>query len=212
VEGGSLQMTRSMADYFTALGGELRLGLKVDKVETRGNQAVGVHAGGAFIPADAVIVTADILGTGGRIFDPPLGDPWIGWIRRNAGLVVNTFFSLGLEVELPEGNEVTIFSVEPFEYAGKMIDELMVGNYTGFAGYAPPGCAALTVRIRSDSYDYWKQAKEDGCYEQKKEELYKTVLVRLEQQYPRIKGKVAVWDVATRPRACSPPAACPWPL
>jgi phytoene dehydrogenase-like protein len=197
VEGGSLKLIKNMADHFAGLGGELRCGLRADKVEIKGGKAVGITAGGEFIPADAVIVAADILGAGGRLFDPVLNEPWIKWIQKNAGLIVNTFLSLGLEVELPEVDEVTVFSVEPFEYAGKTIDGFMTSNYTGFDGYAPAGCTAFTARIRSDSYDYWKRAKEDGSYGQKKEDLYKIMLGRIEKQYPRVKGKIAVWDVAT---------------
>jgi phytoene dehydrogenase-like protein len=197
VEGGSLKMTNNMAKYLNELGGELRCGLKADRVDIQNGKARGIIAGGDLIPADAVIATPDIIGAGGGLFDPPLRAPWLTWIKTNASLVVNTFFSMGIEAEIPEIDEMTVFPVEPFEYAGVTVGELVVNNYSGVPGYAPEGCSALTIRIRTDSYDYWKQAKEDGSYGQKKDELFKTVLSRMEEQYPRMKGKTAVWDVAT---------------
>jgi phytoene dehydrogenase-like protein len=209
VEGGSLKMSQNMADYFQNLGGELRLKCKAEKVVVENGVAKGVLAGASggsalapavsqeCIPADAVIVAADILGSGARLFDPPLAYPWLSKMKRERALVVNTFFCFGVNAELPDIPEVCVFPVEPFEYAGSIIREIPLSNYYGFEGYAPPGCSALTARIRTDSYDYWKQAKADGTYQSKKEALFETVLERIEKQYPALKGKTAVRDVAT---------------
>jgi phytoene dehydrogenase-like protein len=51
--------------------------------------------------------------------------------------------------------------------------------------------------IMGDTYDYWKQAREQGCYDERKQTLFEQVLKALEEQLPVIRGKAAVWDVAT---------------
>jgi phytoene dehydrogenase-like protein len=48
-----------------------------------------------------------------------------------------------------------------------------------------------------DTYDYWKRARELGHYDERKQELFEHVRKSLEEQLPAIRGKVAVWDVAT---------------
>jgi phytoene dehydrogenase-like protein len=197
VEGGSLRMIENMAGYFTSLGGELRCGLKADKVIVKDHRVRGMFSGGEIFPADAVIVTADVLAAAGRLFDPPLDDPWIKVMKKRTVPVMNTFFCIGVEAELPEIPEVCAIPIEPFDYAGEEIKDLSLSNYGSYPGYAPPGCAALTARIRTDSYDYWKEMRKQGLYEKKKEELSALVLDRLEKVFPSLRGKAAILDTAT---------------
>jgi phytoene dehydrogenase-like protein len=70
-------------------------------------------------------------------------------------------------------------------------------NYSGLSDYAPPDCTAMTLILSGDSYDYWKRAKEQGAYEAYKAELFDKVRAALEDQLPQIRGKIAVWDMAT---------------
>jgi phytoene dehydrogenase-like protein len=49
----------------------------------------------------------------------------------------------------------------------------------------------------SDSYDFWKKAKEEGRYEKEKEKVAADVIAALTAQMPEIDGKVEVYDVAT---------------
>ncbi len=49
----------ALAENFRDLGGDLRLGARVDKIVTRNGAAAGVEAGGEFHPADWVISAAD---------------------------------------------------------------------------------------------------------------------------------------------------------
>jgi len=49
----------ALADNFRGLGGELKLGARVDKIVTRDRAAAGVEADGEFYPSDWVISAAD---------------------------------------------------------------------------------------------------------------------------------------------------------
>jgi phytoene dehydrogenase-like protein len=70
-------------------------------------------------------------------------------------------------------------------------------NYASFPGYAPEGCTAVTALIMGDSYDFWKKCRDNGTYEMEKEKLAENYIRLLSDKIPKIRGKVAVWDVAT---------------
>ncbi len=59
VKGGMQTWADALADNFRALGGELKLGSRVDKIVTKDGAAVGVESSGEFHPADWVISAAD---------------------------------------------------------------------------------------------------------------------------------------------------------
>ncbi|MDR2071674.1 MAG: NAD(P)/FAD-dependent oxidoreductase [Treponema sp.] len=199
IEGGSLAMVENMVKQFTALGGNIRYSSRVDRVLVSGGRTVGVSVPGGAIPADAVIVTADTLSAADTLFDKPLTEPWVKIMRRGTELTMNVFLCYGFEADLSELPDSTVFVLDkPFEYADKTIKTLGFRNYARYPGYAPPGCSAVTVTIsKGDTYGYWKNAKENGEYEKRKQELSDTVLDRLEAKYPALKGKAAVRDTAT---------------
>jgi phytoene dehydrogenase-like protein len=203
VEGGTVVMAQNMVKRFTDAGGVMRYNSRVERVVIEGGRAAGVSACAETIPADAVIVTADTLavlgdaGSGG-LFSPPLRDAWLEKMQKNPQLVINTFLCLGVETDLSALPTNIVFSLEkPFEFNGQKLEYLACRNYAAYPGYAPAGCSALTISISSDSYDYWMQARTQGLYAQRKEELFETVLEKLETHFPAINGKTRVHDIAT---------------
>ncbi|MDR1444612.1 MAG: NAD(P)/FAD-dependent oxidoreductase [Treponema sp.] len=199
LEGGSLVMAGNMEKRFTGLGGKIRYGSRVDQVLVSGGRATGVSVRGETISADAVIVTADTLAVADTLFDKPLSDPWVKAMRQGTELTMNAFLCYGFEADLSELPETAVFALDkPFDCAGMPIKSLGFHNYARYAGYAPAGCSAVTVTLSNgDTYAYWKRAKEKGEYEDRKRELSDTVLSRLEERYPMLKGKAAVRDTAT---------------
>jgi phytoene dehydrogenase-like protein len=59
VKKGFQMWADALAENFRGLGGELKLGARVDKIVTRNQSAAGVEAAGEFYPADWVISAAD---------------------------------------------------------------------------------------------------------------------------------------------------------
>jgi phytoene dehydrogenase-like protein len=201
VEGGTVNMVRNMVKRFTDSGGVIRYNARVKRVIVDRGRAGGVVLAEGTIPADAVIVTADTLAANavsGGLFSPPLRMPWLEKMYKNPQLIMNTFFCLGVEADLAGLPPYIVFPLEkPFKFHGRELNYLACRNYAGYSGYAPEGCSALTVSISSDSYGYWKLARERGYYEQGKRELFGTVLERLEAQFPAIRNRTAVRDIAT---------------
>lgn len=202
VEGGSLALAANMAKRFEELGGIIRCGKKVDRVQVKNGKACGLITGGEEVPADAVIVTADALSAIDTLFDPPIREGWARAMRANTNrsgvLLMCTFISIGVETDLSEFPESMSFPLEtPIDHAGLMVTSLSYKTYSSAAGCAPKGCSAITLILPGDTYDYWKQAREQGRYDECKRELFGHVLAALEEQLPTIKGKAAVWDMAT---------------
>lgn len=196
-KGGSLQMAKNIADTFVSLGGKILYNTKVEKVLVEQGETKGVIVNGETIVADAVIVTADTLAAE-KLFDIPLSDPWVSELKEEAIPLLCTFISLGVEADLKDLPENTLFPLpEPFSFNKQTYNLMGFNNYANFEGYAPEGCSALTCFIAGDTYDDWKKAKEDGTYQAKKEELANLIIEKLGELVPETKGKVQVWDVAT---------------
>lgn len=197
-EGGSLSMALRMAKRYENLGGKINYGKRVQKVLVKNGRAVGVVMNDEEILADAVVVTADTLSAIDNLFDRPLHEPWMEKMRTSTKLAMNTFICLGIEADLSDLPENMLFLFDtPISYAGNEINSVSVNNYATFKGYAPKGCTSVTMALLGDTYDYWKNAKTEGTYEQEKKQLADTIIEKLTAKLPQIKDKVVVWDVAT---------------
>jgi phytoene dehydrogenase-like protein len=74
---------------------------------------------------------------------------------------------------------------------------LIVNNYAQEKDYAPEGCSVITALLGGESYTFWKSAREDGSYKEKKEEVIRAFLERIVQYIPEIEGNVEVANLAT---------------
>jgi len=198
VEGGSLAMADNMAKLFLNLGGIIQYGKKIDRVAAKDNKAEGVFIDGNLIPADAVIVAADTLSAIDTLFEKPLSDEWALDMRKSTELIACTFICLGVEEDLSHLPELLFFPLKrPFDFAWNVIAELSFHHYASYKNYAPEGCTSVTLGLQGDTYEYWKSLREQGRYEQGKEELFALIKDRLEEHYPIFKDKIKVWDIAT---------------
>ncbi len=195
-KGGSLAMTERMAQTFKNMGGKLLLKTKVNKVVIKDGAAVGVTLENETLSADAIIVTQETIAALEALFDTPIEDTWIKEMRDTTKLFVCTFVSVGVRARLPE--ILPNWQLDtPIQYAGKTVTEIGFGNYAGYEGYAPEGCSALTLALMGDTYDFWKQAKDDGRYEDEKRKLADQIIAALCKKYPQAEGNIDVIDIAT---------------
>lgn len=196
--GGSLAMAGRMAAYFEQLGGTIQYKTRVEKVAVQDGVATGVVVAGEQIPADAVIVTRDTLSAIDSLFDEPIMEPWAVKMRAETVPMLSVFVGLGVEADLSGLPESATFPLkEKFTVGNLTFETFGFNNYAGFTGYAPEGCTAVTTVLIGDSYDFWKQCRENGTYEAEKQKVAERVIRVFEQKYPAFAGKVAVWDVAT---------------
>ncbi|MBR1639874.1 MAG: NAD(P)/FAD-dependent oxidoreductase [Treponema sp.] len=197
-DGGSVRMAKNMEKTFEDLGGKIQYRTKVERVIVEDGKTKGVQTKDGFIEADAVIVTQDARVAVDALFDPPLHCSWIDTMRENVVGEQNMFICLGVKKDLSYLPYCCVFPLEkPFEYGGLTVTEIRINNYSKYKAHAPEGCTAITSLLIGDSYDFWKAAKEDGTYRQKKDELAKLFIAELEKFIPEIKGNIEVIDVAT---------------
>ena len=198
-EGGSVTMGQNMLDTYKALGGKIEFKKKIENIElNEDGMATGVKINGEVIPCDAVIVTQDMRNAIDTLFDTMVNDPVANKIRKNVVSEQNVFVCAGVKADLTHLPKAMVFPLEePFEIAGVKFNEFRIYNYASFKGRAPEGGTAITSLFLGPSYYYWKQAKEDSTYKQKKDELGKRFIETLEKYIPETKGKVEVIDVAT---------------
>jgi len=197
-EGGSLAMANRMARNFEKLGGTILYGKKISKVSVQNGIACGVILDGELKPADAVIVTQDTLVAVDTLFDPPIQEPWAQKMHEKTKPMLNTFIGIGVEADLSDVPEsLAFFPDEPIVCGGEPLSPIGINNYSGYKGYAPEGCTALTSILAGDTYDFWKSSKENGSYEAEKQKLAEVFIQMLSKKYPQTAGKIGVWDVAT---------------
>ena len=198
-EGGSLPFTARMAEKFAALGGKLICGTGVEKVLAENGAVKGVTAAGERIDADTVIIASDTLTAVSRLFDTPPEDDWIKELKNDTEACNCTFAGIGVKADLSALPHAIVIKLEqPLDVGGEQISSVMVNNYGAYSGYAPEGCAALTVILGStDTYGFWLRAKNSGVYADEKNKLARNLETVLGTALPQTKGKIDVIDIAT---------------
>ena len=190
--GGSLRMALNMADTFRRAGGEIRYNTVVERVTDQ-----GVIVDGTLEEADAVIVTLDARTAIDRLFETPLQDRWARRMRRQLRTSQTMFIGMGVEADLNALPKSMVCCLEkPLEAAGLRLPFFIMNNYAR-DGYAPEGCTTVTALLPGNSYAFWKAAREDGTYYEKKQEVVDQVLEILYGLAPEARGHVAVTDMAT---------------
>ena len=188
--GGSLRMALNMADTYRQAGGEIRYNTAVEKITEE-----GVYVNGELIPASAVIVTVDARTAIDKLFEKPLQDRWARRMRKLLATTQTIFIGVGVKADLNNYPKSMVFKT-PFRDCGLDLPAFVVSNYARDC-YAPEGCTTVTALLPGHSHDWWKAAREDGTYEEKKKAAAEYFISILEKQIPETRGKIAVWDVAT---------------
>ena len=196
--GGSLRMAQNMADSFTGLGGEIRYRTPALEIVREGGRLKGVRTAEGLLEADAVVISMDARTAIDRLFAQPLQDGWARKMRKNLRTTQCMFAAFGVKADLSAYPRCMYVTMDPaVEIAGLRFEALQVNNYAWEKDYAPQGCTTLTLILDGQSYPWWKAAKEDGTYQEKKKAVLTLLEERLSGVIPEIKGNVEVTDLAT---------------
>ena len=194
-EGGSLAIIERMTKTFESLGGKMLLNTQVKKVKIENGTVKGVTLENDFLHADAVIVTQETIAAVDRLFEKPLNEKWLKDLCKNTKPAVCTFVCVGIRAKLPQMLAWELSN--PITYAGHTITKIGFDNYAEYEGYAPKGCTSLTSVLTGDTYEFWKQAKEDGRYEEEKCNLANQISRVLCEKFPQVEGNIEVINIAT---------------
>ena len=198
--GGSLELARSVARKYEALGGELRLRSRVEKILVDRRRAVGVRLeGGEELRAGLVVSAADGFSTIFRLLGGEFCDRAI---RRRYGTwpIFEPLFclSLGVARDLSGESPLSVRLLrEPIMIEGRPMRKIGIKHFCFDPACAPPGKSVVQVMYTSD-YDYWKAlAPDPDSYRKEKERTVVALLGALEELLPGIRSQVEVVDAAT---------------
>lgn len=196
--GGSIRLVKNMAETFEKLGGKICYRSKVEKIVVENGITKGIITKDGFLEADAVIVSQDTRNAIDTLFEKPVHCKWAEKMRTNLIGEQNMFICLGVKADLSKLPYSCILPLEkPLEYAGLKFNEIRINNYANYKDHSPEGCTSITCLLIGDSYDFWKKAKEDGSYKDKKAELARLFVDAVSQFIPEVKEHLEVTDVST---------------
>ncbi len=196
--GGSVRMANNMLETYQKLGGKILFRTKVTNVQVEDYEVRGVETDKGNLEADAVIITQDARAAVDSLFDEMIDEPWVNTMRHEAVTEQNIFIGMGVKADLSHLPYCCVFPLEkPFEYAGCKWNELRIYNYAAYKEHSPEGCTTLTCLLIGESYGFWKAAKADGTYKDKKKELGELFVKQLADFIPEVESALEVIDVAT---------------
>ena len=196
--GGSRRLAENMEQAVLKAGCQIVYRKKVEKVCIDGGRVIGVMVDGTMQSADYVIVAMDTCTALNTLFEKPLQEKWAHKLAKGIDSEQCSLLSFGVKKDLSYlPSTMRIHLKEPVQMAGREYSTLWIYHYSNQDGFAPEGCSSLTVLFQGDTYDYWKQAKEDGTYMAKKQEFTLKAQELLAIYLPEIEGHVVVTDLAT---------------
>ena len=196
-QGGSLPFVNRIVKTFKDAGGEIIFNQPITRVAVKDGKATGVGSESFFLSCDAVIVTADTMQMD-YLFETPPKAQWLDEMRAKALPTMCVFVSLGIDADLTQYAKNCTFKLDSPLRVGRYNHLLItINNYANDPTYSPKGKAAVTLLLLGDSYDFWKNSKDEGRYEAEKEKIAQGIIEALASQLPETKDKVEVYDVAT---------------
>jgi phytoene dehydrogenase-like protein len=201
--GGSMPMSKAMADRFEKLGGTIHYKSKTEKILWENGKAVGIRlADGTEIPGSRIISAADGHTTLYKMLDGKFGDaktfePYEKWEAfpglLYVGIGVNRSFN-----EEPLSVSGSHFELDkPVIIGGAERTWISYHIFNHDPSMAPAGKSAIVVMLKAD-YHFWKQLSEDKtAYDQAREEAGKAVIQILDKRFPGLAGQTEMIDVAT---------------
>jgi phytoene dehydrogenase-like protein len=201
--GGSLPMSLALAKRYTDLGGVIHYDSRVEKILVEEDKAVGVRlADGSEHRSERVISAADGHATIFEMLENKYGDektrePYEKWPTFPPLLFVGVGVNRSFADEPQTVSGMSFPLRQPTEIGYTVRDRMPVHIFSQDPALAPPGKTSLVVMM-SSSYDYWKEMAQDrAAYQEKKDQIARTVVELLNQRFPGISQQVEMVDVAT---------------
>jgi phytoene dehydrogenase-like protein len=201
--GGSLPMSLALARRYLDLGGVIHYNSRVEKILVEGDKAIGVRlADGSEHHAGRVISAADGYATifkmlDGRYVDEKTREPYEKWPIFPPLLFVGVGVNRSFADEPQTVSGMSFPLRQPTEIGDAVRDRMPVHIFNQDPTLAPIGKTSLVVMMPS-SYEYWKELAQDrAAYDEKKDQVARTVVELLDQRFPGISQQVEMVNVAT---------------
>jgi phytoene dehydrogenase-like protein len=201
--GGSAALVDMLVKKYRNSGGKIHFSSRVRKIVIKNNAAEGIITiGGEKVYADIVVSAADGYDT----FFNMLGTEYVDnkvkrYYEKLAVYPAIIQISFGVKRSFKrEANKVILQLKEPLETGGARDMNSMLIRICSFdPGFAPEGCTAVVVNLRTHDYVYWNELRKRNpdAYKKEKDLITEQVLDILEERYKGFRSQVEVTDTAT---------------
>ncbi|MBE6349138.1 MAG: NAD(P)/FAD-dependent oxidoreductase [Spirochaetaceae bacterium] len=198
--GGSLQMVQNMQNEFIRLGGKIHFSSQVRRICFENKKVVGIELkDGSICSCSDVIITQDAKIAVEKLFPKKITSKWVKNLEAKKLGSQNIFIGMGIKGDFSHLPHTIVLPLEKeLTLAGCNFSSLKLYNYSHYKDYAPEGCTTFTSILLCQSYEYWKAAKEEGCYKEKKQEVFDAFITAIQKAIPEISAEnLVVFDVAT---------------
>jgi phytoene dehydrogenase-like protein len=198
--GGCADFVASLAERYSALGGQLTCNATVKEIIVEKERAAGVRLeDGSEYRADVVISANDGYSTifkmlGGRYVEAKVKRRYQAWKQISPLVTLSFGVNRTFRDEPPLGFLVL---KEPMKIGETTIPgfPIRIFNYSG--AFSPPGKTVIQVLLLTD-WQFWNELISDRPrYDAEKKRVSSEVLARLEPHYPGISSQVEITDIAT---------------
>ncbi len=201
--GGSMPLSRSLEQRYLELGGVIHYQQRVEKILVENNQAVGIRlTDSSEHRADRVISAADGYTTifkmlDGKYVDEKVKEPYEKWKPFPSLIFVGLGVNRTFENEPKTVSGIEFQLKQSVEIGDQVVTNLLVHIFNQDPSLAPEGKTSLVVMLPTN-YRYWQELGQDpAAYNEKKDQVARTVVETLEQRFPGIGAQVEMVDVST---------------
>lgn len=202
-KGGSLAMSMRMANKLESLGGKINYKAKVKEIIIENGIAKGIQLKtGKKVYGDYIVAATDAnvlmekLLKGkykDKVFDTEFNNPNVYKVHSSVDI------GIGISCDLSSREHCASFEVKPFKCGTETVSRISLKHYCYEESFAPKGNSVVKISIVGDDYNYWSSLKavDKERYYEEKTRVGQDVILRVEDIYPEIKGKIEVYDIAT---------------
>lgn len=198
-EGGSKGMVSRMVSKLKVLGGTIEYGAEITKAIIKDQKVESLECSkGTAIQADYYIWCADPHGLFYEVLDESYIDKNLKYMyEKPDGYVGTTGYQAAFginsdeKLDLPEGS--VIFPCKEYKVANQSHNFCGIRVYDYDESLFPSDKRVIQCNLlqTADDYLYWKNLKKDSKeYNQEKQRVAEELQLRVEQQYPQLKGKL----------------------
>lgn len=201
--GGSVGMTRRMAERFEKLGGNIHVGMSAKRILTEKGRARAVaFSDGSSVSCDAVICATDPAVTFGGLLDVKYRDRKLTKMYETPeGYKTASGFQAAFGVvgaqECGTAGGSTVFSCDPFSVGRQKLDRMGMRLYDYDPVLFPADRRVIQCNILQDEadYEFWRELYEDReRYHTEKRRIAEDLKVRMVRQYPLLEGRLILLD------------------
>lgn len=203
IRGGSFGIANNIKKKFESLGGVVHTGKKVIGAQIADGKISSLTLNdGETITADYFVFACDA-----EVTFSILGNQYMPEFFRKRYADSSTYplfssFNVYVSVDANEETQpdMVLFRCKPFDVFGKMHEKIVVKNFDYEPSFAPEGKSILQVMILQDEQDYkqWEILHENReVYKQTKLSIAQTIVERIEEHYPSLKGKLVIIETVS---------------